>query len=98
MPILGIIGSILISSLLAPKPPKAPEPAPAPKVPEVAPLPTPPAPPKKEPTVSPEDAAANAKAAANRRKRATDTATNPLETNPLQNGTSSIGSKTLLGE
>jgi hypothetical protein len=95
LPMIGMIGSMLISSFLAPKPPKPPQAAPAPKAPDPAPMPAIPEAPKPEPEVSPEDAQANQKEAQNKRKRASSAL---QKTTLAEDPNASLQYKTLLGE
>lgn len=96
LPVLGLIGSALVSTLLAPKPPKPPSPAPTPPAPQAAPLPTSPAAPTDQGQISAADTEAQAKAAADRRKRLAAQATDqPVLGNQV---TGNVQVKTLLGE
>lgn len=95
LPIIGMIASFAVSSLLAPDAPNAPDPAPAPPPPTPAPAPAAPEAPAAEATISPEDAQAAAKIATNRRKRANAAAT---DVTALGEDAPSSYTKTLLGE
>lgn len=69
LPFMAMIAGPVVSSLLAPKPPKAPSPAPIPPAPKAAPLPVAPAAPVAAPTISPEDAQGAVKDGAVQRQR-----------------------------
>ena len=95
-PVVAMLAGPVIGSLLSPKAPKAPSPAPIPKTPSPAPQPATPPPPTPEPTISPADAQGAVKDSEAQRKRIAAQALQAPVLGQEDNGAVSI--KKLLGE
>lgn len=98
LPFMAMIAGPVVSSLLAPKPPKAPSPAPAPPPPKAAPIPAAPAAPIAAPTISPADAQGAVKDDAAQRQRIATAAFQTPTPVLGQTDDSTVNVKKLLGD
>lgn len=98
LPFVALLAGPVISSLLAPKAPKAPSPAPIPPAPQAAPLPIAPPAPIAAPTISPADAQGAVKDTETQRQRIAAQAFQTPNVLGANTDNSSVNIKQLLGE